>query len=128
MCILWKYRILTIGYKNLVSYMYTIHVILYTWNVGKHIESVLLINTKSQWGILQTDILYICLYCRELYHEQLYSRLKNIIHTIHRAIVLYSDSDSGWGMKHLNECCDEIVLSNGSGLFLTRTYSLVVHR
>ena len=62
--------------QNLVSYMYTIHVILYTWNVGKPIESLVLINTKSQWGILQTDILYICLYCRELYHEQSYFRPK----------------------------------------------------
>jgi hypothetical protein len=53
---------------------------------------------------------------------------KHIMHKIHRAIVLYSDSDSGWGMKHLNECCDEIFLFNGSDLFLTRTYSLVVHR
>ena len=34
-------------FKNLVSYMYVIHVILYTWNVGKPIESLLLINTKS---------------------------------------------------------------------------------
>ena len=120
-------RILTIRYKTFyhICIRYMLYFILGMWEntlkvfVNKY--KIPMRNT-SNWHFIHFFIL------QGTVPWTIILQANNIIHKRHRAIVLYLDSDSGWRMKHLKECCDKIFLFNGSDAFLTRTYSMVVHR